>query len=324
MDEKDLYAYVGEAVEAELGRVGSSRALPIDNSVREYVLAGKRVRPLTFLLALKAERPDLLNSREVRQVCAAIEVCHRSTLVSDDVIDGQATRNGHRTIAVAESRSVAVLVAPYLQALALDICPAKYRAHINAGVRDTLAGQIMQERQKLASMSLVFRENEKVVRYKSSSIGAAGLRVAREMLADPQWTESVVDDLSWAMARAYQTCNDIADVSLWVEGRESRLPSDVANRTPTLPILIALRDSAGRMRRELLSYFNGRSSELPDCARRVFVDVGAVEKCREVVKENLACAVSIAVRILPNTPARDQFVQMVQSQWRDAYLLTGG
>jgi octaprenyl-diphosphate synthase len=80
--------------------------------------AGKRLRPITFLLSLLSVRIERssgasTNGRESR-LAAAIELMHEASLVHDDLVDRSVLRRGVPTVQMVNGDGLALLIGDYM------------------------------------------------------------------------------------------------------------------------------------------------------------------------------------------------------------------
>jgi geranylgeranyl pyrophosphate synthase len=294
--------------------------LSIDKNVKRYVKLGKKVRPLSLLLRVAARDTSLLDDSRVYRVAAAIEIAHRSTLVSDDVVDGQQERNGLPTIEATVGRSVAVLTAPFLQSFAVNVCLSEFRDILNIAIRDTLAGQILQENQNYLSIAQCKHENARIVKLKSSSIESAALYIGNLLLGF-EGTKTPYK-LGNYLAKAYQTCNDLSDLDGWLHGATKDLPPDIRNRTYTYPILLAIHKSSKRRRQQLLRYMEGHEEVDHSMLRDIILETDTYSHCMTFINENVIKARDTLARILPRTNFANLFIDCVENTWKAQYLKT--
>jgi|GEM_PF-6653470 len=294
----------------------------LDARVREYVKRGKMVRPVSLLLWVAAMSPDILDEPRVLRAAAAVEIAHRSTLVSDDVVDGQKTRNSEPTIEASVGRSVAILAAPFLHATAVDACPPEFREVLNSAIHRTLAGQIEQETHHFVSLRSALDMNARVVQLKSGSIETAALHIGAALVGGAGSQPAAVGA---HFARAYQTCNDLADLADWLAGRTAVLPRDLQNQTFTYPILTAM-NSIDADESELVLRFMHRRGELASAEdlRGIFLNAQVYSRCLAFITAQLRSARELLAGALRPGAYRDLFIQTAESTWKIQYLTVGG
>ena len=74
---------------------------------------GKMLRPQLTLLAAATLGPEVLNSRRTLLAATAVEMLHNTSLLHDDVVDGDRERRGQPSVNARWGNRVAVLVGDY-------------------------------------------------------------------------------------------------------------------------------------------------------------------------------------------------------------------
>lgn len=74
---------------------------------------GKMLRPKLTLLAAASLGPEVLNSRRTLLAATAVEMLHNTSLLHDDVVDGDSERRGQPSVNARWGNRVAVLVGDY-------------------------------------------------------------------------------------------------------------------------------------------------------------------------------------------------------------------
>ena len=301
-------------------KIAMSQGFNLNEEIFNYVKRGKKVRSKSLLMWIAAYNPKLLEDDRVLNVTASIEIAHRSTLISDDLIDGQKERNGYPTIELTLGKSLAILSAPFLQALAIEICPPEFRRIINTAIQNTLEGQILQENQEFTTLKTSVSENANIIELKSGSIGNAALQIANNFTT--QQTKKNPDKICLNMARAYQICNDLADIGGWLNNRTSVLPDDIQNRTLTFPILNAIQRVSIKDKKLLLDFIHGRNANT-DIVCSILQKSDTYSQSMSFIKKYICAATNIFANILYKGNNRDQFIYHVESIWIKNYLKTG-
>jgi len=291
--------------------------------MRDYAKGGKKVRSLSLILwAIGTADPNPVQWDLVKSSAAAIELAHRSTLVSDDIVDGQDIRNGRPTLRSSIGAPFAVLAASYMQATAIDICPETCQMTLNRAIKLTQAGQIRQHLQRFTSLDEVYRQNAEIVRWKASSFEFAALSIASSIVGGQE--SAAIGEIARYLGRAYQLCNDISDLSEWLHGGTKELPRDLTNRTFTYPILLAMDVKRSPDAGVIFAFMEGlrdvpKSSELLAAFQKADIQ----HRVRQEIEHDLTQAHRLSAQYLRPGNAAELFAACVTSIWKSQYLPAG-
>ena len=145
-------------MEADLLEIKASAVL-----ARHTWAGGKRLRPITFLLAYLSQRaeqglPTDQRGREV-QLAAALELMHEASLVHDDLVDGSTLRRGEPTVQMSKGTGRALLMGDYMVFRAL-----KMVLDVAESVQDIHLAQQLAD----AGLQIAHGQLEQVERYFTS------------------------------------------------------------------------------------------------------------------------------------------------------------
>ena len=225
---------------------------------------GKRLRPAMLLLAYDAicsgkngrAHDSAVVWERCRDIAAAFELLHTTTLVHDDVIDASPTRRWTRTIHSVSSPAQAILIGDYYIARCLGIVVsaggAAVASQMEWAIRTICEGEVMQL-QTLQSIGQTREQYLERIWRKTGALFSACC-VSGGLLAGAKEAEqAALLQFGKQMGIAFQIQDDIAD---YVESSEATgKPSghDIAEGSVTLPLLLALDDPAsGSQLRDLL------------------------------------------------------------------------
>ncbi len=183
--------------------------------VKEYLLTGKRLRPMAVYLSGLAMG---IESSRVEKLAGIVELMHLGSLPMDDIIDGATERRGRPPLHLAEGLTAGIITGPYLQACVFESCD-KYS---NSAVRQAVArtqkamgdAEIFQDELKERAMtggSYSPDEYEQVAKGKTGYL--FGLSLAISSLHFEMPSELVNDwlALGYDMGLAYQIKDDFKD-----------------------------------------------------------------------------------------------------------------
>jgi octaprenyl-diphosphate synthase len=239
-DIQALFADELRFLEAELALVARQGERPATDSAAHLVAAGgKRVRPLTVLLAAACfgQIPGA-----ARELAVVAEMVHTATLLHDDVIDDSPERRGQQAARVVWGNAVSVLAGDLLLTHALErtqlSCPAALSDLIRT-LRRLVDGEVVQLRGRAhldTSEAVYFR----ILEDKTASLFGWAARAgataagagAREVQALGQFGER--------MGIAFQLIDDALDYAGDPGQTGKRLFSDLLEGKVTLPLVLAL------------------------------------------------------------------------------------
>lgn len=314
-----------KAIDEEIDSIfsGSAIAEYVDehwiHSLHSFAKSGKKVRPLSLLLTVGCHNPRQARNRQAIHLAACVELAHRSTLISDDVVDGHIVRNNRPTLVTTEGPKIAVFCAQLLQAIAIDACAAGYRQQLNEAIYNTLLGQAKQERFRFTTIEQAFNLNLEVVKLKSSSLGGVALELGASLSGVPNSFR--MRTIGMELGKAYQACNDLRDIANWAQGIVHDLPSDLANRTFSYPILLAVQmaDLAGAT--GLRDYMTSRRSDLdPSSFKSWFAEDASCAVAMRYINDNLSVALDCIDHMGGRNEYSELFHRLISENWKHLYL----
>ncbi|WNV85432.1 polyprenyl synthetase family protein [Umezawaea sp. Da 62-37] len=190
-----------------------------------------------------------LRPEDVRAQAAALELLHNSTLIHDDIIDGDELRRGRPAAWKVFGADLAILAGDALQALGMQVVvddPGPGRAEISSAfaeaLRLVLAGQSREFTVRLGPGASIAEYN-RIVEEKTSALLECALVTPALRAGRPEHVLVALRGAGRHLGLAFQIFNDVEDI--WgdpaVTGKPVR--GDIRRRNPSLPVLAAL--SAG-------------------------------------------------------------------------------
>jgi len=249
-----------ERVEQELQRVIAERGGSLRASAETlFRSGGKRLRPALVLMVAKLFGPV---QPGVNRIAAAIEMIHGASLIHDDVIDNTTVRRGAPTMNAQRGNHFSVLLGDFLLCQALLAVSELNRVDllqvISQGVADMTEGQILEAHLQ-GDVSATEESYLKVVDGKTSSLMAAGCRLAALFSdADPVQVQAA-EDFGRNIGFAFQIIDDILDI--WGDPNVLGKPvgSDLQEKKYTLPFLISYRISGEEEKSEIVGLLKNGS-----------------------------------------------------------------
>jgi octaprenyl-diphosphate synthase len=277
--------------------------MPLDAAALHLVQAGgKRVRPLTCLLAAAACGGD---PRQAVSIAAAAELIHSATLLHDDVIDEGEERRNRPASRVLWGNLVSVLSGDLLLTRALQLVEG---AGVPGAMHDMLgtlerliSGEVAQLKAR-GNADLGVQGYLEIVRGKTASLFGfacrSGARVAgRDDLVD------AAGRFGEQVGVAFQVIDDVLDLSGDPREVGKQLGADLAEGKTTLPLALALERDSGELHARLPAARAGDA----DAARFVSLHPlvqGACEEARTYALEQSEQALT-ALEQLPVARPRE-------------------
>jgi len=276
------------AVDAELARLTREGVSPAtDSAVHLLEAGGKRVRPLTVLLASACFGPPPPAARDVAVVA---ELIHLATLLHDDVVDDGQERRGRLTPRRMWGNAVSVLAGDLLLTHALErtasSSPPAVLTDLFATLRRLVDGEVVQLRGR-ARLDPREEVYFRVVRDKTASLFAWAARAGAVVAGAPAEAVTALGDFGERVGLAFQLVDDVLDYTGDPRAMGKALLGDLVEGKVTLPLIRVLA---------------GRPALTADIDATREGDERAALRVAEAVRESGACE---GVRAL----ARDETVQ---------------
>jgi octaprenyl-diphosphate synthase len=291
------------AVDAELRRLVAQGVAPATDSAGHLLEAGgKRVRPLTVLLAAACFGPPPPSARDLAVVA---ELVHLATLLHDDVIDDGQERRGRPTPRRIWGNAVSVLAGDLLLTHALErtasAAPGPVLADLFGTLRQLVDGEVIQLRGRMA---LDVREETyfRIVRDKTASLFAWAARAGATAAACPAEAAVALGDYGTHLGVAFQLVDDVLDYAGDPQATGKALLGDLAEGKLTLPLIRTLAGEPA-LTPELEAVRAGDAEAAARLADAVRAS-GACDAVRLLAREETSRAL-VALDGLPASPARD-------------------
>lgn len=233
-----------------------SSSVPTIRALGEHVLSsgGKRLRPALVCLSAYATGLPVDKTRLI-PLAAAAELMHMATLIHDDVVDNTTTRRGRPTASALFGNGITVLTGDYLLAKAMDLLVKDGDLSIIRTVMriaiEMSEGEVLQ--MVHANDASISEQTYFDIIRKKTAVFIQGCCQAGAMIAGaPQPVVEALSQYGYHIGMAFQIADDLLDYT----GSPARMGkpagSDLREGKFTLPLIIALRESAPAERERLL------------------------------------------------------------------------
>lgn len=247
---------------------------------------GKSLRSALALLAAEAVGG---NAEAAVPAAVAVELVHNSSLLHDDVIDGDATRRHRPTVWAAFGTGTAIFGGDSLLALALEVLAAEPTGGpravrmLHTAVQDLLAGQFADtEAEKRTGVDL--SEALRIADTKTGALMAAACGLGALAGGGSNTQIDHLARFGRLIGVAFQVVDDL--LGIWGDSAVTGKPlySDLLRRKKSTPVAAALASgtAAGRELAALYERTSLTEAELPHAASLV-AEAGGRDWCRDHV-----------------------------------------
>ena len=221
-------------------RLGSDVALV--NQVAHHIIRGrgKRLRPLTTLLAARACGYE---GTQHIQSAAIIEFIHTATLLHDDVVDDSSLRRGQQTANAVFGNQAGVLVGDFLYSRSFQMMVEIGGLRILdvlANATNTIAeGEVLQL-MNCNNPNITEADYMEVIYRKTAKLFEAGTRIGAILAEFDDAGEQALVAFGRHLGLAFQLVDDALDYDATTEELGKNIGDDLAEGKPTLPLIYAM------------------------------------------------------------------------------------
>jgi octaprenyl-diphosphate synthase len=229
-------------------RLGSDVALV--NQVAHHIIhhGGKRLRPLTVLLAARACG---CGSGAPVPAAAIIEFIHTATLLHDDVVDNSGLRRGQETANSVFGNQASVLVGDFLYSRSFQMMVELGDIRILdvlADATNTIAeGEVLQL-MNCNNPDITERDYMEVIYRKTAKLFEAGAQLGAILANESEAVEQALAGFGRHLGRAFQLVDDALDYDAKPEELGKNIGDDLADGKPTLPLIYAMNNGSAAER----------------------------------------------------------------------------
>lgn len=278
-------------------RLGSDVALV--NQVAHHIVhsGGKRLRPLTVLLAAKAAGYE---GESHVPAAAIVEFIHTATLLHDDVVDDSGLRRGQETANALFGNQASVLVGDFLYSRSFQMMVELGEIRILdvlADATNTIAeGEVLQL-MNCNNPDITEADYLEVIYRKTAKLFEAGTRIGA-ILAGVEDSEKPLVHYGRHLGQAFQLVDDALDFDASPEELGKNLGDDLAEGKATLPLIFAMRKGSDGDRALIRQAIVDGGLHNLDSIRAIIDSTGALEYTSQRAHE----AADLAVAALAGIP----------------------
>lgn len=295
------------AVEEQLETIVQSDVKVLNDAGLHIITSGgKRLRPQIAILAYLAVGGQ--NVREVVPLAAAIEMVHTATLVHDDINDHSLTRRGKITVHAKWGRTFALLTGDYLFTKVYEMM-APYGGDYNVIMADACIKLVEGETLQAAAAKAgeMDRETYKtIISRKTASLFEAAARMGAMLAGGDEKSIEALAVYGYNLGLAFQIVDDILDIIGDPEEMGKPVGSDLTQNRGVM-----MTQNGGAT--EAVTAVAEAETEDDPLTRLMsrLRESGAVEVAR-LQAEEMAGRARAALDELPNSPARDEMLELVR------------
>lgn len=300
------------AVDAFIRRRLSSD-VELINELANHIVGGggKRLRPLTVLLASRAAGYAGSGQEHVN-LAAVVEFIHTATLLHDDVVDGSERRRGSKTANALWGNAPSVLVGDFLYSRAFQMMVEVERMRVMAVLADATNAVAEGEVLQLMLCNDPDTSEERyfaVIERKTARLFEAAARLGAVIADLGREKEDALGAYGLNLGIAYQLVDDVLDYSADPIQTGKNLGDDLAEGKATLPLIYA-RDHGSPEQAAVLRRAIERGGA--DSLAAVLAAIEETRAVHYVHQRALAYATAAreAVGVLPDSPYRNALVAL--------------
>jgi octaprenyl-diphosphate synthase len=270
---------------------------------------GKRLRPALVTLAARAAH-NAFPRRTIHASAGAAELIHMASLIHDDVVDNSVERRGRPTANAAFGNQISVLVGDYLLAKSIYLAAREGNLDVIRVFSKVTVGLSEGEVLQITAKGDVDTSEEtylKIISKKTAGF-ISGCCEIGAMLAEaspPALNALIAYGLNIGLA--FQIADDLLDYTGDPKITGKPQCGDLREGKMTLPLILALRDSSAKERRDLLEILQEpealTGSEIA-CVREAITRHDGYARTAAVAR-NYVSSAQESLNALPSSDYRD-------------------
>ena len=287
------------------------------NQLGAYIVqaGGKRLRPVSLLLAAKATNPEQTATTADQTLLAAIvEFIHTATLLHDDVVDESALRRGRETANELFGNAASVLVGDYLYSRAfqmmVEVGSMRVMEILSRTTNQIAEGEVMQLI-NCGSADISEAQYMETIQSKTAILFEAATQLGAVITKQSRPVEDAMAAYGLHLGTAFQLMDDIMDYTADAEAMGKNVGDDLAEGKPTLPLINAIQRSTGDDRTLLVDAITNASRENLDAVLTIIERNGSLAYTARVAREQAKLAQE-ALKVLPDSHYRTALANLAE------------
>jgi heptaprenyl diphosphate synthase len=249
---------------------------------------GKRLRPTLTLLMAYGAAGDAPAPEAAVTGGISVELVHLGSLYHDDVIDEADTRRGVPTVNARWGNIVAILAGDFLLARASELAASlgtEVAGLLAATIGELCKGQVL-ELQRLFDPERDEKDYSAAIAGKTAALLATSCRIGAIVAGFDRPTIDAVTRYGHHLGITYQIVDDVLDLTAAQHVLGKPVGKDMLEGVYTLPVILALKESAPL--RELLA--SPVAGDRLNEARDLIVASGAADQAMTVARAEVVLA----------------------------------
>lgn len=266
------------------------------NQLGNYIVSagGKRLRPVSLLLAAKATNPESVTTTNDQTLLAAIvEFIHTATLLHDDVVDESALRRGRETANELFGNAASVLVGDYLYSRAFQMMvkvgSMRVMEILSRTTNQIAEGEVMQLI-NCGSADTTEAQYMNTIQSKTAILFEAATQLGAVITKQSKPVEEAMAAYGLHLGTAFQLMDDIMDYTADAQAMGKNVGDDLAEGKPTLPLINAIERSTGDERELLIKAITNASRENLDSVLAIIEQTGSLAYTASVARQQARLA----------------------------------
>ena len=300
----DVVALCHEDMQAvdEVIRFRLSSDVALVNQLSHYIVnsGGKRLRPLITLLSAKTFEYQ----GDMHYLMAAIiEFIHTATLLHDDVVDESDLRRGNETANALFGNAASVLVGDFLYSRAfemmVDIDDMRVMQILATTTNVIAEGEVMQL-MNVHDAETTEAKYLEVIHCKTAKLFEAATQLGAVLCDRSEAEIEAMAKYGRYLGTAFQLIDDVMDYSSSSEDMGKNVGDDLAEGTPTLPLIYAIQQGDADQIALIKSAFESGGYDKIDEVQAIIQQTSALRYTENMAQQQAQLAID-ALSILPDS-----------------------